>query len=68
MVGEGADLLDVGGESTRPGHEPVDEAEESERVLPVVAALHARLSGHPGQHRHDEAGDRRGGRSMPGRR
>ncbi len=41
MVADGADLLDVGGESTRPGHEPVDEAEERDRVLPVVAALHA---------------------------
>jgi dihydropteroate synthase len=40
MVDEGADLLDVGGESTRPGHEPVDEAEELGRVVPVVAALH----------------------------
>ncbi len=41
MVADGADLLDVGGESTRPGHEPVGEAEESDRVLRVVAALHA---------------------------
>ena len=35
----GADLLDVGGESTRPGAERVDPARERERVLPVVAAL-----------------------------
>jgi dihydropteroate synthase len=41
MVEEGADLLDVGGESTRPGHQAVDEAEERRRVVPVVAALHA---------------------------
>jgi dihydropteroate synthase len=40
MVDEGAALLDVGGESTRPGHEPVDEAEELARVVPVVAGLH----------------------------
>jgi dihydropteroate synthase len=39
MVTEGADLLDVGGESTRPGHASVDEAEERQRVEPVVAAL-----------------------------
>jgi dihydropteroate synthase len=39
MVAEGADVVDVGGESTRPGAEPVDEAEERRRVLPVVAAL-----------------------------
>jgi dihydropteroate synthase len=43
MVAEGADLLDVGGESTRPGHAPVDAAEERRRVVPVVAALRAAL-------------------------
>ena len=37
----GADVLDVGGESTRPGAEPVDEAEERRRVLPVVRRLAA---------------------------
>jgi dihydropteroate synthase len=41
MSAEGADLLDVGGESTRPGHVAVDEAEELRRVVPVVAAIHA---------------------------
>lgn len=35
----GADILDVGGESTRPGAETVDEAEEMERVLPIIQAL-----------------------------
>lgn len=35
----GADVVDVGGESTRPGADPVDEAEELSRVVPVVAAL-----------------------------
>ena len=40
---EGADLLDVGGESTRPGAAPVDEEAESRRVVPVVAALRARF-------------------------
>jgi dihydropteroate synthase len=39
MVAEGADVVDVGGESTRPGAAPVDEAEELRRVLPVVEAL-----------------------------
>jgi dihydropteroate synthase len=39
MVAEGADLLDVGGESTRPGHDEVDERAETDRVVPVVAAL-----------------------------
>lgn len=42
LVDEGADVLDVGGESTRPGAEPVDEATELARVLPVVEALVAR--------------------------
>jgi dihydropteroate synthase len=41
LADEGADVLDVGGESTRPGAEPVDAAEELERVLPVVEALAA---------------------------
>ncbi len=35
----GADILDVGGESTRPGAKPVDEAEELERVVPVIAEI-----------------------------
>ena len=39
MQEEGADLLDVGGESTRPGTEPVTTGEELSRVLPVVQAL-----------------------------
>lgn len=37
----GADIVDVGGESTRPGAEPVEEAEERARVAPVIAALKA---------------------------
>jgi dihydropteroate synthase len=44
LVGEGADALDVGGESTRPGAAPVDEAEELARVVPVIAALAARTT------------------------
>jgi dihydropteroate synthase len=39
LVEEGADLLDIGGESTRPGAAPVDLAEERRRVLPVLQAL-----------------------------
>jgi dihydropteroate synthase len=39
LADEGADILDVGGESTRPGAEPVSEQEEIDRVLPVVEAL-----------------------------
>ncbi len=39
MVGEGADLVDVGGESTRPGSAPVSTDEEMDRVLPVVETL-----------------------------
>jgi len=40
MLAAGADIIDVGGESTRPGAVPVDEAEELKRVIPVIAALH----------------------------
>jgi dihydropteroate synthase len=39
LVGQGADLLDIGGESTRPGSQPVSLDEELRRVLPVVTAL-----------------------------
>ena len=39
LVGAGADVVDVGGESTRPGATPVDPQEEARRVLPVVRAL-----------------------------
>jgi len=39
MMAEGADLIDVGGESTRPGSEPVSVAEELRRVMPVVELL-----------------------------
>ncbi|MDP6352207.1 MAG: dihydropteroate synthase [Alphaproteobacteria bacterium] len=41
LAGAGAAIIDVGGESTRPGASPVPEAEERARVLPVVAALAA---------------------------
>jgi dihydropteroate synthase len=41
MVEAGADIIDVGGESTRPGAAPVSEAEEIARVAPVIAALKA---------------------------
>lgn len=39
MLAAGADILDIGGESTRPGSDPVAEAEEIDRVLPVISAL-----------------------------
>ena len=39
MIEAGADIIDIGGESTRPGAEPVSEAEEMRRVLPVIEAL-----------------------------
>lgn len=45
LVADGADVLDIGGESTRPGADPVAAAEEIERVAPVIAALRARWDG-----------------------
>ena len=39
MVAEGADIIDIGGESTRPSSEPVSEEEEIQRVLPVIESL-----------------------------
>ena len=44
LLDEGADLLDIGGESTRPGAAPVDDTEELRRLLPVIAALRAKTS------------------------
>ncbi|HNK62984.1 MAG TPA: dihydropteroate synthase [Anaerolineales bacterium] len=40
FLASGADILDVGGESTRPGSEPVNAGDEMERVIPVIEALH----------------------------
>lgn len=42
MVAEGADMLDIGGESTRPGATPVEAEEELRRILPVIKGLRAR--------------------------
>jgi len=39
IVKEGADIIDIGGESSRPGSEPVSEKEELERVIPVIKEL-----------------------------
>lgn len=47
MVAEGADLLDIGGESTRPGHEPLSAADEIARVIPVIGAVRSALPGTP---------------------
>jgi dihydropteroate synthase len=43
LVAEGADILDIGGESTRPFSEPISADEEIRRVVPVIAALAARI-------------------------
>jgi dihydropteroate synthase len=47
MAAEGADILDIGGESTRPGHEEVAQGVELARVVPVIAAIHADLPDTP---------------------
>jgi dihydropteroate synthase len=44
MVGEGADIIDIGGESTRPGAEPVSQGQEWQRVIPVIEALKKNFS------------------------
>ena len=44
LVAEGAAILDIGGESTRPGHVPVPAEEEQARVLPVIRAVAPRLA------------------------
>jgi dihydropteroate synthase len=47
MASEGADLLDVGGESTRPGHAAIDAHEEARRVVPVLRAVRVALPSMP---------------------
>lgn len=44
MQRQGADIIDIGGQSTRPGHTPVSAEEEAGRILPVIKALHEKLS------------------------
>jgi len=44
MQADGADIIDVGGESTRPGSDPVSEQQELDRVVPVIQELSKRLS------------------------
>ena len=43
MIAEGADIVDIGGESTRPGHIVISEDEEIERVVPIIEAVKARF-------------------------
>ena len=43
MVAEGADIIDIGGESTRPGAERIDASEQKRRVLDVISSLHKEL-------------------------
>ena len=43
MIGEGTDIIDVGGESTRPGHVQITDEEEIARVVPVIEALKSRF-------------------------
>jgi dihydropteroate synthase len=47
LVAEGADLLDIGGESTRPGATPIRAEEELKRLIPVIRALQAECKGTP---------------------
>ena len=44
MVDAGADIIDVGGESTRPGHEKITDQEEMERVVPVIERIKKEFS------------------------
>ena len=43
MINEGADIIDVGGESTRPGHIQISENEEIERIVPIIKAIKERF-------------------------
>ena len=64
MVGEGADILDVGGQSTRPGSDPVPVEEEMRRVVPVIEQLisaHGNIAIRRHQPRERSRGSHRGG-------
>ena len=43
MIADGADLIDLGGESTRPGHTQISDAEEIERIVPMIEAIQKRF-------------------------
>lgn len=43
LIGQGADILDIGGESTRPGAEPIPEEVELDRTIPVIEAIRSRF-------------------------
>ena len=45
MVAAGADIIDIGGESTRPGAEPLSEEEELRRIIPLIERLSGELRG-----------------------
>ena len=49
LVAQGAEILDIGGESTRPGAEPVSEVEELRRVIPVIEKLAAQINSRWGE-------------------
>jgi dihydropteroate synthase len=44
MIADGADIIDVGGESTRPGAVPIESAQEADRVVPVIAEIRRRFA------------------------
>lgn len=44
MENAGADIIDIGGESTRPGHEPITAGEEVNRILPVIEAVQSKVT------------------------
>jgi len=54
MLSEGVDIIDIGGESTRPGSEPVEAGEQIRRVVPVIEAIRQQLRCDVfNQHRYD---------------
>ncbi|MGH7977153.1 MAG: dihydropteroate synthase, partial [Limisphaerales bacterium] len=49
LVGQGAEILDIGGESTRPGAQAVSEKEELRRVIPAIKKLAAKINSRSGE-------------------
>ena len=67
QMAAGADIIDIGGESTRPGAVEVTEADEIARTAPVIAALRAGGLGRADLDRHAQGGRGAGGAWRPGR-
>ena len=61
MISEGADIIDIGGESTRPGSEYVNADEELERIIPVIEQIRRHSECPVSVDKHGDQGDQQHG-------